>query len=661
MKKIYTLLLLLTIVTLTMQAQDTLYIYRSGIVISKHAIAKVDSMSFTPPSPFAGTFVDLDGNRYHTITIGNQTWMAENLKTTKFRNGENISRIEDNAAWVTTDLAAYCDYENSPTNGDNFGHLYNWFATTDSRTIAPAGWHVPSADEWAVLKDYLIANGYNSTESLVDNKIAKSLASKSLWNYSTGAGAPGNNQSLNNTSGFNALPVGFRYGTTGIYYSKYEGSYFWTNTENTNEEANYSAIFYGYNWFGELISSKRLGFSIRCIKSNLPSITTVNTSTITASTVTTGGLITGNGGDVITERGVCWSINQNPTIANSRNENGTNSSYFVSTISNLSPGTKYYLKAYAVNSVGTAYGNEITFTTLTTIPTTNTTPVSSITYNSAMSGGEVTTNGGASITARGVCWSISTNPTIANSKTDEGAGLGIYISSITNLSPITKYYIRSYATNNIGTAYGDEKSFTTLAAIPTISTTQITAITHNSAIGGGDISNNGGASITVRGVCWSTNQTPTIADSKTMDGAGLGVFASSISNLSPATKYYVRSYSTNSIGTAYGDETSFTTLATIPTISTSQITAITDNSAIGGGEVSTDGGASITSRGICWSTNQTPTISDSKTVDGIGLGLYISTITNLTPLTKYYVRSYSTNSIGTAYGNEVEFETIATP
>jgi uncharacterized protein (TIGR02145 family) len=190
-------------------------------------------------------------------------------------------------------------------------------------------------------------------------------------------------------------------------------------------------------------------------------------------------------------------------------------------------------------------------------------------------------------------------------------------------------------------------------SIPILSTTAITEITQTTAKSGGNITDDGGAPVTARGVCWSTSQNPTISGSKTEDGTGTGNFTSSISGLEPNTKYYVRAYATNSKGTGYGSELSFTTLkeVSIPILSTTAITEITETTAKSGGNITDDGGATVTARGVCWSTSQNPTISGSKTENGTGVGNFTSNISGLEPNTTYYVRAYATNSKGTGYGN----------
>jgi len=198
--------------------------------------------------------------------------------------------------------------------------------------------------------------------------------------------------------------------------------------------------------------------------------------------------------------------------------------------------------------------------------------------------------------------------------------------------------------------------------IPVLATTAVSNITQTAASCGGNITSDGGSTVTDRGVCWSTNQTPTIADSKTTDGTGAGSFVSSISGLSANTTYYVRAYATNSNGTGYGSAMSFTTEnggsgGNIPVLSTTAVTDITQTTANSGGNITSDGGATVTARGVCWSIGQTPTISDNKTTDGTGAGNFASNINGLTANTTYFVRAYATNSNGTGYGSAMSFIT----
>jgi hypothetical protein len=197
----------------------------------------------------------------------------------------------------------------------------------------------------------------------------------------------------------------------------------------------------------------------------------------------------------------------------------------------------------------------------TTLPTVTTSTVSNTTSSTATCGGYVTNDGNATVTSRGVCWSTSHNPTVSNSHTTDGSGTGSFTSSITGLSPNTTYYVRAYATNSAGIAYGEERTFTTSASVslPTVTTSSVSSITSGTATCGGYVTNDGNATVTARGVCWSTSHNPTVSNSHTTDGSGTGSFTSSITGLSANTTYYVRAYATNSVGTAYGNEVSFIT------------------------------------------------------------------------------------------------------
>jgi uncharacterized protein (TIGR02145 family) len=199
------------------------------------------------------------------------------------------------------------------------------------------------------------------------------------------------------------------------------------------------------------------------------------------------------------------------------------------------------------------------------LPIISTTVATNITVIDANSGGTITSDGGFSITSKGVCWSTSPNPTITNSSTINGTGASSFTSVLSSLLASTNYYYRAYATNSRGTGYGITYTFTT-PVIATITTTETIQINTNFAESGGNITSNGGAEVTARGVCWSTSPNPTIAlTTKTVNGSGSGIFNSFLTQLTLATTYYVRAYATNAAGTAYGTELSFTT-GNIPTI-----------------------------------------------------------------------------------------------
>jgi uncharacterized protein (TIGR02145 family) len=394
---------------------------------------------------------------------------------------------------------------------------------------------------------------------------------------------------------------------------------------------------------------------------SVPTLTTAIPASIALTTAVSGGNITSNGGGTVTVSGICWATTTAPTTANSKTTDGTLTGVFTSNLTGLSPATTYYVRAYATNSAGTAYGNEVSFTTgQIVVPTLTTAAITSILQTTAVSGGNITDNGGGAVTSRGICWSLTASPTTSNFTVIVGNGSGVFSGNLTGLTPGTVYYVRAYAVNSAGTAYGNELSFTTNPiTVPTLTTATVSSITLTSAVSGGTISSNGGGTITVSGICWATTASPTTANSKTTDGTLSGSFVSNLTGLIPGTTFHVRAYATNSAGTAYGNDISFTTISVVvPTVITSAATSIDLTTATSGGNVTSDGGAALTAKGVCWSTSTNPTIAlPTKTNDGTTTGSFTSSLTGLSHGTTYYIRAYATNSAGTGYGTQTSFNT----
>lgn len=391
----------------------------------------------------------------------------------------------------------------------------------------------------------------------------------------------------------------------------------------------------------------------------LPVLTTSDITQITQTFAISGGIITSEGSSNVIVRGVCWSTSIEPTINDFKSEDGSGIGNFSSNITGLLPKTTYFVRAYATTKFGTSYGMAKSLTTEpATIPIVTTQEVTAITHNSASCGGNITADGGVPVAARGVCWSTRENPNIGNSTTIDGTGVGDFTSNLTDLTPNTNYYVRAYAINSEGTAYGEQRLFSTNKTSPTVTTQEVTAITDQTATCGGYIKVDNGFPVTARGVCWSTKNNPTTQDSKTEDGEGTGYFQSKLTDLTPKTTYYVRAYAINSAGTAYGEQKTFTTIVTPPKVTTGDVTNISTTTATCSGNVTADGGSDVTARGVCWSTSQYPKIANSMTIEGTGLGTYTSNMTSLSPYTLYYVRAYATNAQGTAYGEQKAFYTL---
>jgi uncharacterized protein (TIGR02145 family) len=324
----------------------------------------------------------------------------------------------------------------------------------------------------------------------------------------------------------------------------------------------------------------------------------------------------------------------------------------------LTINTPYHYRVKAVNCGGTIYGSDQIFTTACTAATATTNTATGISSTSATLNGTINGNGSSTTvtfeygTTTGYGSTASATPGTVSGSSNTSVSAGV-----TGLTINTPYHYRVKAVNCGGTAYGNDLSFTT-TAIPTppiVTTTAISGITRTSAESGGNITSGGSSTVSSRGVCWSTATNPTITDSKTSDGTGTGSFSSSITGLTANTIYHVRAYAINDAGTAYGNDISFESAHTIPTVTTMSVSNITTTTASSGGNVLLQGGENVTAKGVCWNTTGTPAITDSHTTDGTGLGSYTSNLTGLTANTLYYVRAYATNIEGTAYGSQIQF------
>ena len=237
---------------------------------------------------------------------------------------------------------------------------------------------------------------------------------------------------------------------------------------------------------------------------------------------------------------------------------------------------------------------------------------------------------------------------------------GLYNAQLTDLQDNTVYYVRYEASNCYSSVISEcmSKIQTLEITLPIVTTTSASDISNATATIGGNVTDNGGAEVTERGVCYSTTENPTIENTKVISGKGTGEFSINLDNLTDNTTYYVCAYAINSKGTAYGEQVSFTTKTVIlPTVTTTAVTQVTETTAITGGNVTADGNATVTESGVVYGTSQNPTTSNSKVTAGSGTGSYTCNLTGLQDGTNYYVRAYAINSKGTAYGEEVTFTT----
>ena len=827
---------------------------------------------------FMSNIVDFDGNEYAIVKIGEQIWMAENMSAIHYANGTPL--VDGSGVghiWDDTTSKYYFSYNDNEDNVATYGRLYTWAAAINGllssvtysmgvQGICPDGWHMPGDAEWKELEMYLgmsqeDADNFGIRGTDEGNK----LKSTSGWN-SDGNGT--------NESGFSALPSGYR-GADG-FYEMYNITYFWSGIDDHDGNPLARRLVFDEGGVGSDGIGRDNGFNVRCIKGVAsPSVTTSVVSDITETSATVGGNITSGGGVTVTENGIYYSTTANPENTGTKLQIGSGIGEFSSSLTGLTPSTTYYIKAYATNSIGTSYGNEVTFTTIIT-PTLTTIAINYIEANSAQSGGNITDDGGAEVTDRGVCYNTSPNPDINDYTVHDGNnGIGVFNCSIGSLMPETIYYLRAFATNSIGTGYGNEILFKTMsgtvtdfdgntyftviigaqewmaenlntthfadgteialaesnwgsldytdkaycyydnsidtygalynwaaamngaessdanpsgvqgvcpngwympgdsewkelevylgmsptdadaigwrgtdegsklksksgwgsdddginnsgftalpggcrdqagpfenlsmraqfwsateynssrvwirslgykdpgvtrynnnmldgysvrclkgAVYPIVTTSSVSDVAEISATVGGDVTANGGAAVTERGVYYGTIANPEIDGTKLPIGSGIGEFSTSLTSLSSGTIYYIKAYATNSIGTSYGSQESFTTLVATPTVTTSSVSNIAEISATVGGNVTADGGATVTESGIYYSTTSSPETSGTKLAIGSGTGEFSTSLTGLPAGTVYFIKAYATNSAGTSYGSEETFTTLTTP
>ena len=217
-----------------------------------------------------GTVTDQDGNSYDYITYGTQIWTVENAEMVTYRDGTPIPEVTDPTQWSNLTTGAWSYYNNDPTKP----RLYNWYAVmgihdtdpnTPNKEFAPEGWHVPTDAEWTTLENYLITNGYNYDGTTTGNKIGKAMASTTGWNTSTNTGAIGNDQSLNNSSDFNAFPEGYR-NPYGSFHDEGYFAIFWSSTETSPLLALYRYLASNSSNLYRDYYFKQDGFSVRFVR-----------------------------------------------------------------------------------------------------------------------------------------------------------------------------------------------------------------------------------------------------------------------------------------------------------------------------------------------------------------------------------------------------------
>lgn len=309
--------------------------------------------------PQISSLTDIEGNIYKTVKIGTQWWMAENLSTTRYNDGSDILELSSNNDFGYYKIPAYCWYYDKIT-GSSYGAIYNWYAV-NTGMLCPTGWSVPSSADWTDLIDYL------GGEEVAGNKMKET--GNTHWAIL--------NEEANNKSGFTARPGAARaYPDPGYYrglgFNNNNGdvAIWWAATESDGN----AWIYYvraDTGKVGSYLAPQNAGFNIRCIKDKadskapaIPVLTTASVTSILPTTALSGGNVSDDGGAPVSSRGLCWSTSEDPKIELSPNVvSGNGKGSFSVQLAGLVPNTTYFVRAYAINSAGTGYGNQVSFTT----------------------------------------------------------------------------------------------------------------------------------------------------------------------------------------------------------------------------------------------------------------------------------------------------------
>ena len=400
----------------------------------------------------------------------------------------------------------------------------------------------------------------------------------------------------------------------------------------------------------------------------MPSVTTQQISNVTSTSVIFNGTIVNPGLPSYTERGFVYSTRAQPTLENNMGKitstvNGQAS--FSATVYGLNSNVTYYVRAYAINSLGPAYGNDVTFNT-NGVPTSLTTSAATnISTNSATLNGAIDVTGSPNYTEKGFCYRKNGEPSISdNKKIVSGSGTGAYSANISGLEYQTTYYVKTYAIQNGQPVYGNTVNFSTSWTAVQINTSAVTGIEANGATFNGVIRNAGSPAYTERGFCYDDwSNTPTISNHKVV-ASGVGVtgnFNKSVTGLIGGTHYYIRAYAIQNGEVVYGETVSFA----IPVVYTNEVTDLTASewpvtwSVTFNGYVASAGSPAYVERGFCYNTYSDPTYLNNKVVvSGTGTGNYSKTVTDLWDNKTYYVRAYVKTSSGQyVYGQNVSFTT----
>ena len=589
---------------------------------------------------------DFQNKNYPVVQIGNQVWMAENLKSTVLNDGTKIPEVTHGNEWCQLISPAYCWYANDSVAYSNpYGPLYNWY-TVKTGKLCPEGWHVPSNEEWATLVNYV------GGVEIAGAKLKE--AGSDHWS-SPNIGM--------NSVGFSALPGGLRYGIvhsdSGNFVGVRESGDWWTSSEYDGSIGAHDYCMSSLAWISAgCITSFESGHNVRCIGPviPIPEVSTANVTDITTTTCMCGGFIINDQDSVILSRGVCWSTRPEPDITDEKTIDDLESDSFVSNMTGLTANTVYYVRAYATNGSGTGYGKAISFKT----------KHDNEHFIMDMDGNEYDT-----VVIGDQIW-LKEN--LKTTRYNDGTNIPKTADAEAGIFPKTPSYAwhkndSSFYKETYGALYNwyvveSDKLCPAGWHVPSdIEWSMLENYLGGKEVAGGKMKEAGtahwydpnvgadnssgftalpGSTIGIVGCWWSASQ---------IDGTS--AWLRFLTNSSPVIiRGDVSKGGLNSIRCLkYAEKR-------IPVLITNKVDSISQTEASSGGKVIYDGGSQITSRGVCWNTSPNPEITGDKTMDEDGAGDFMSRLTGLHAHTVYYIRAYATNESGTGYGKELTFTTL---
>jgi len=630
--------------------------------------------------PNQPTVTDHEGNVYNTVQIGDQCWTRENMRCKTTPKNPNVPMESPYSTYSNYKPYFYTSPASDSVRLFAYGYLYNWAAAMDTtatdyitasfenrRGICPEGWHVPTKDEWTTLVTYVSSQEDYRCNGNANNN-ARALADQFTWQSYSGSCTPGYDLTQNNATGFTATAAGevYRntsYGTSMRYRGNYTTAEFWSATNapaSPNGYSAYTATIYnntpnvragdGYS------DTKWECHSVRCLKNEegavektVPTVTTTSVSNVTGSGAKFAGEVVSDGNIAETRRGFCWDYSENPDTTDFRVACGTGAGEFNAAVSNLQPGTTYYVRAYAINRLGVSYGEQVTFTTSSDFH------VDTIPYVTDFSDNEAWLLNGND----NCWWMIGSNNGYYDGQslfvTKDGTTAGHY-------------------GNNGYYQYLSAEKFLMMPAGDSIH------VEFDALVGGYSYYCFMKALLVPISMNFSAN-TNCFNYSYSNNAANFAKYYGDVNHYYLSQANGMKHYSVNLPNPAPGDTCKLAFLwsktnssnynnyqpgaiianvVVSPVIvRTDGVSDLTDNKAKVTGSVQAQANqAAVTERGFCWSSTGIPTLSDSHVAVGSGDGSFTTTLTGLNAQTTYYVCAYATDQDGmTLYGNPVSFQT----